>query len=965
MFGSSIATRVGAFAATVLTVVGLAAVYIVYLPHQNILAEKELQHLGAASEERTNQIIDSIARLREDVQFLAGTPPLAAMGRARLAGGRDPLNGDSEQVWKERLESIFLSFLRRRPEYSQIRLIDYQNGGYELIRTERIAANLLVVVPEQDLQQKGRTNYAQGAGALLRDQVLISEINLNREYDRVTLPVTPTIRAATPVYGDGSAPFALLVINQNMSRLFEDMGRARPPGSELYLTNSAGGYLLDTVSSLAFGFDLGRPRYLQNDLPGLEDFYLEDSSHDTGFFDFERTIGGDSEKFVMHMTKIRFDPANPSRFFGLGMYSSYDALLADSSAVGRASTFTASLLVLLGTILILFYIRRLLTPLALVVDSTDRVAAGEYDVALPPESDDEIGRLSSSFRSMVQQIKDRRLQVEHHKLSLLNINSRLEKARQQLEAKTIELEQQAGQDKSEFLARISHDIRTPLNSMLLLANALADNREKNLISEQEQSAKVLAGAGSDLLALINDLLDLSKLGAGKLQIVSEEVVVESWLHHIGGQFQPLAAAKGLELVIDLQPGLPEKLVTDPRRLRQVLWNLLSNALKYTSAGSVTLSARSTNSGHVAFKVQDTGDGIPVDQLERIFSPYHQLDRDVRSSSGGTGLGLSIVKELTAALGGELDVGSKLGEGTWFEVRLAQAPMPEEMQPKKAEGPPVPALPAPAVPARSAAAPKRVLLADDDAATRWALSRSLQQDDPEVQVDESGTGPEALEAIRSGAYQCVILDYYLPQLDGMAILRELEKDPPAAMPQMLLYTGRELAVEEEREAQRLGAVVIPKEGVFDSLLNAVKSSFSGQHPADLTGRRLLLVEDDSANSFALGQQLIRLGAHVERARDGLEAVLDLEDRQDIDVVLMDMRMPVMSGYEAISRIRSNPNHDRLPIIALTADATDVDRERCLAAGASSFQTKPINLTALTREIQVQCSAQPTNSQPETA
>jgi signal transduction histidine kinase len=218
------------------------------------------------------------------------------------------------------------------------------------------------------------------------------------------------------------------------------------------------------------------------------------------------------------MTKVRFDPADPSRFLGLGMYSSYDALLADSSQVGRASTLTASLLVLLGSALILFYIRRLLFPLALVVASTDRVAAGEYDVALPPESDDEIGRLSRSFRSMVHQIRERGLQVEHHKLSLLNINTRLEKARQQLEAKTIELEQQAGQDKSEFLARISHDIRTPLNSMLLLANALADNREQNLTSDQEQSAKVLAGAGADLLALVNDLLDLSKLGAGKLQV---------------------------------------------------------------------------------------------------------------------------------------------------------------------------------------------------------------------------------------------------------------------------------------------------------------------------------------------------------------------------------------------------------------------------------------------------------------
>lgn len=944
MTRSSISTRVGAVTASVLTVVGLAAVYVVYLPHQQILAEKELQHLASASEERTNQMVDSIARLREDVQFLAGTPPVAGMGRARLNGGKDPLSGDTEEAWTQRLETTLVSFLRRRPEYAQVRLIDYQNGGFELIRVERIAPNLIVTVPPQDLQQKGRTNYAQGAAALLRDQVLLSEINLNREYDRVSIPVMPTIRAATPVYGDGSAPFALLVINQNMSRLFDDMERGRPRSSELYLTNSSGDYLLDTVSQLGFGFDLGRPRRLQDDLPDLESFYRDDATDDRQFFDFERKVDSDRDKFVIHLSKIRFDPADPSRFLALGMYSSYDALLADSSAVGRSSTLTASLLVLLGSVLILFYIRRLLMPLALVVASTDRVAAGEYDIALPPESDDEIGRLSRSFRSMVQQIRERGLQVEHHKLSLLDINARLEKARQQLEAKTIELEQQAGQDKFEFLARISHDIRSPLNSMLLLANALADNRDRNLTPEQEKSAKVLAGAGADLLALVNDLLDLSKLGAGKLQLAFEEVDASSLIRHVSSQFQPLAEAKGLELLVDLHPDLPSAFVTDPRRLRQILWNLLSNAVKYTSAGSVALTARLTGSGRIAFKVQDTGDGIPVDQLERIFSPYHQLDRDVRSSTGGTGLGLSIVKELTAVLGGDLDVGSRLGEGSWFEVRLplrAAAVEPSSSQ-KPAS--------APSAPYR----PKRVLLADDDEATRWALVRSFRHDGPDVVVDEADTGSEALQAIRGQCYDCVILDYHLPQLDGMTILRALNKEPPAAMPQVLLYTGRELGAEERRAAESLGALIIPKEGVLTPLLEAVKRTFNGRPPANLTGRRVLLVEDDPANSFALSQELIRLGASVEIARDGLEAVLDLEGRQDIDAVLMDMRMPVMDGYEAISRIRATGEHGRLPIIAVTADATDADRERCLAAGATSFLRKPIDLQALAREIHA-CSA----------
>lgn len=945
MIRNSISTRVGAFTASVLAVVGLAAVCIVYLPHQNMLAEKELDHLVSASEERANNIVDSIARLREDVQYLADMTPLAGMSRARAAGGRDASNGHTEQVWKSRAETIFLSFLRRRPEYSQVRLIDYASDGFELVRIDRAGPNLLTVVSPQDLQQKGSSDDVQEAAVLPRDEVLLSKIDLNREYDRVTHPLTPTIRAATPVYGEGGKPFAVLVIQQNLSRLFDDIGRGRPRGSELYLTNSSGGYLLDTASQLAFGFDLGRPRRLQNDLQELENYYQDDAVDDRGFFDFERKMHSGNEKFVIRMTKIRYDPDHSSRFLALGMYSSYNALLADSSAVGQASTLTAALLVLLGTILILVYIRRLLLPLALVVASTDRVAAGEYDVALPPESDDEIGRLSRSFSGMLQQIREGTLQIEHHKLSLVKINSRLEKSRQELETKTIELEQQAGQDKSEFLARISHDIRTPLNSMLLLANALADNREQNLTSDQEQCAKVLAGAGFDLLALVNDLLDLTKLGAGKLQLAFEEVDTASLIRHVSGQFQPLASAEGLELLVDLRPDVPETFVTDPRRLRQILWNLLSNALKYTRVGSVTLTASLTESGGIAFKVQDTGDGIPADQLECIFSPYHQLDRDIRSSAGGTGLGLSIVKELTAALGGELDVGSQLGEGTWFEVRLPIRAASQELSESKR--------------AASAVAtpdtPKRVLLADDDDATRWALTRLLRQAVREIVVDEAGTGAEALRKIRRETYQCVILDYHLPELDGMTILQELSKDLPAAMPQVLLYTGRELDAEERRAAQRLGAVILPKEGVLDAVLEAVKRALAGQYPLNLTGRSLLLVEDDAANSFALTQELIRLGALVERARNGLEAVLALADRLDIDAVLMDIRMPIMDGYEAIGRIRANRLHDRLPIIAVTAAATEFDRVRCLTAGATSFLSKPVDVHALVQAIQVRTTA----------
>ncbi len=1009
----SISTRVAAYGTIVLTAVGLAVTYVVYTPHQRILEGMELERLRAISQEQHNQVIDAVARLREDVQFLAATPPLAGIARARAAGGVDPLEGDTEAVWRARLQTIFMSFIRRRPHYAQVRFIEFGDGGRELVRVDRVGPNLLKPVTGEDLQRKGDTDYIEAARILARDVVFLSKVNLNREYDRVALPHTPTLRAATAVAGPHGVPLGAIVINQDLRNLFDNLERGRPRGSELYLTNAEGDYLIDTATRSTFGFDLGRPRRLQADLPRLESFFDAKSDSDRLFVEFERASNDGEEEYALQMTKIRFDPADQSRYLALGLYSSYGMLRAESAAVGRKSALAAALLVVVGSLLVFGYVRRLLKPLALVAASTDRVAAGEYDLELPSESDDEIGQLSRSFRTMAQQIEERNRTLEERARKIeeqqarLLTNARLEASHREAQARAVELER-TSRHKSEFLARMSHDLRTPLNSMLILAKSLAENREGNLTQDQREAVRVLSGAGADLLALLNDLLDLSKVESGKLEVVFERTSVLTLIGQVRSQLQPLAESKGIELRVELDPDLPKSIVTDPLRLRQILSNLLSNALKFTEFGSVTLVARrrhdpSDSDGQdcLALAVADTGPGIPAEQIDNIFSPYRRLDRDVRSGPGGTGLGLAIVKELTAALGGDLKVESRLGEGSRFEVRLplepasdasksplpappaiessappaieSSAPQPLLLAPPSVaanpESPaPEPLDPAPLNPAPSYAAPlrpesppradqplenapgaPRVLIADDDSATRWALARSLRSLDSAVTVDEAAAGLQALEAVRNHEYRCVVLDFHLPGLDGVGVLRALAAEPPAVMPRILLYTGRDLDPEERREVESLSASLVPKDGSLDAILDTARLALRPAGASLSPGRRLLLVEDDLASLFALGRELARHGAVVEEARNGLEAIEALGERQDIDAVLMDIRMPVMDGYEAIRRIRLNPRHRRLPVLALTADATREDRERCLAAGATEFVVKPVDPDMLVQKL----------------
>ncbi|MGY2341246.1 response regulator [Pseudomonas sp. SDO5532_S415] len=686
-------------------------------------------------------------------------------------------------------------------------------------------------------------------------------------------------------------------------------------------------------------------------------------------------------------------------------------------------------------------------------------------------------------------------------------NTELNQAQAQLEERAEEL-QRSSKYKSEFLANMSHELRTPLNSSLILAKLLAENPQENLSAEQVKFAESIYSAGNDLLNLINDILDISKVEAGKLEIRPENTSVARLVDGLRGMFEPLAADKQLQFHVELQDGAPAMMFTDRQRLEQVIKNLLSNAVKFTDKGHVSLSVASAPHDGVAFIIRDSGIGIAEDQQVSIFEAFRQADGTTNRRYGGTGLGLSISRDLAALLGGSISVFSTPGQGSTFTLILPQQYVEpgdepvEPMQTRPLAHVPNPA-PAPLKPliaevdiprfnddrgkapfttrcilvvedepnfahilydlahelgyqclvahgadegydlarefvpdailldmrlpdhsgltvlqrlkehaetrhipvhvisvedrveaamhmgavgyavkpttreelkdvfarleAKLTQKVKRVLLVEDDDLQRDSISRLIGDDD--IEITAVGYAHEALDLLRTTIFDCMIIDLKLPDMLGGDLLKRMSTEDICSFPPVIVYTGRNLTRDEEAELRKYSRSIIIKgarspERLLDEVtlfLHKVESRLSHERQTMLKtarsrdkvfeGRKVLLVDDDVRNIFALTSALEQKGAVVIIGRNGREAIARLNEVEDIDLVLMDVMMPEMDGFEATIEIRKDPRWRKLPIIAVTAKAMKDDQERCLQAGANDYLAKPIDLDRLFSLIRV--------------
>lgn len=544
-------------------------------------------------------------------------------------------------------------------------------------------------------------------------------------------------------------------------------------------------------------------------------------------------------------------------------------------------------------------------------------------------------------------------------------NKKLEAANIEVAAARAELEEQAkhlalsSKYKSEFLANMSHELRTPLNSLIILSKLLADNPDGNLTDKQVEFSNTIHSSASDLLSIINDILDLSKIESGKMEVVPDKVFIKDVVEFINKSFEPIALDKKLKFHTVIKDNCPDSIYSDENRITKILVNLLSNAFKFTSEGEVTLeiSPSGIADDKICFAVSDTGIGIPKDKLELIFEAFQQADGTKSRKYGGTGLGLSISRELAELLGGEIHVESEEGKGSTFTFCVGDYRAPDKSGLNSDS----------VIPDESGI--KSILIVDDDLLQRNSLMEIIGSKD--VVIKAVSTGAEAIEQLKVGHFDCMILDLELSDISGFEFLERINNSEINNNMMIYIYTNRKLTSKEELYLKKYAHSIIIKDSLAPQRLvdelelflhsDEKKTEASGGNETDdadycintdgLAGKEVLIVDDDARNVYAISSVLESYGLIVTFAENGLEALDILKEKAGFDLIIMDIMMPEMDGLEAMPQIRSMPQYKNTPIIALTAKAMKADREECMKAGASDYIAKPVNPDQLMSLIKV--------------
>ena len=544
----------------------------------------------------------------------------------------------------------------------------------------------------------------------------------------------------------------------------------------------------------------------------------------------------------------------------------------------------------------------------------------------------------SALENQQSELRATNDQLAEQALSLDMKNGALTKAQEELRDRALELER-ASRYKSEFLANMSHELRTPLNSSLILAKLLSDNTPGNLNDEQVRFAQTIYSAGNDLLHLINDILDISKVEAGKLELVPEDVPLRRMVEGMARTFEPLARQKTLDFSVTVDPGVPASIVTDRQRVEQILKNLMSNAVKFTDAGAVNMTVSMTPEGWVQFAVRDSGIGIPHDQQDKIFDAFHQADGTTSRRFGGTGLGLSISRDLTSLLGGTLAVSSTPGQGSLFTLSLPRSGALTATPPPQPQPQSVPAF-QPAQPAQPARVPAAAR-AEPDPAASFADDRDLPaqgtrtvlvvEDDPEFarilfdlahELDYrclvAHSAGEGLALAATQKPDAVLLDIRLPDGSGLSVLQQLKDNPATRHIPVHIVSS----TENGGEALHLGAIGYALKPASREQLEDVFRKLQEKSAQKI--KRILLVEDDERQRDSVVSLIADTDIEINAVGTGGEA-LALLHSQTYDCMIIDLKLPDMQGRELLERMSAEEVCAFPPVIVYTGRNLTRDEE----------------------------------------